>query len=63
LILQHFKFANTLEVCYNAVQEKGKGPQEMKMPTKKGGKKFTPCLGCPTPRKCTAAGKCMKKAR
>jgi len=45
------------------VQEKGKGPQEMKMPTKKGGKKFTSCLGCPTPRKCTAAGKCMKKAK
>ena len=24
--------------------------------------KFKPCAGCPTPAKCTAAGKCQKKA-
>ena len=24
--------------------------------------KFKPCAGCPTPAKCTAAGKCLKKA-
>jgi len=37
----------------------------MKKPTMKkaAAKKFTPCLGCPTPRACTAAGKCLKKAR
>jgi len=33
----------------------------MKKPTmKKTAKKFTPCMGCPTPRKCTADGKCMR---
>jgi hypothetical protein len=25
-------------------------------------KAFKPCPGCPTPSKCKAAGKCMKKA-
>ena len=24
-------------------------------------KQFKPCPGCPTPAKCKAAGKCMKK--
>lgn len=24
--------------------------------------KFKPCPGCPAPKKCTAMGKCMKKA-
>ena len=24
--------------------------------------KFKPCSGCPNPKKCTAMGKCMKKA-
>jgi len=36
----------------------------MKKPTKKAGaKKFKTCLGCPTPRKCTAAGKCLRKGK
>ena len=29
---------------------------------KKPAPKFTPCPGCPNPKKCTAMGKCMKKA-
>jgi len=28
---------------------------------KKGGMAFKPCKGCPTPAKCKAAGKCLKK--
>lgn len=24
---------------------------------------FKPCPGCPTPAKCKAAGKCLKKAK
>jgi hypothetical protein len=30
----------------------------MKKPTPK----FAPCSGCPSPAKCKAMGKCMKKA-
>lgn len=26
-------------------------------------KKFKPCPGCPSPAKCKAMGKCMKKAK
>jgi hypothetical protein len=26
-------------------------------------KAFKPCKGCPTPARCKAAGKCMKKAK
>ena len=26
-------------------------------------KNFKPCPGCPTPAKCKAAGKCMKKEK
>ena len=35
----------------------------MKKPVakKKGGMAFKPCKGCPTPAKCKAAGKCLKK--
>lgn len=36
------------------------------MATKKQAKKpvpFKPCPGCPTPEKCKAAGKCLKKAK
>jgi hypothetical protein len=29
---------------------------------KKPAPKFTPCPGCPAPKKCAAMGKCMKKA-
>jgi hypothetical protein len=28
---------------------------------KDGGKVFKPCPGCPSPAKCKAMGKCMKK--
>jgi hypothetical protein len=28
---------------------------------KNGGKVMKPCAGCPSPAKCKAAGKCMKK--
>lgn len=28
---------------------------------KKGGKVMKPCAGCPSPAKCKAMGKCMKK--
>jgi len=30
---------------------------------KKGGMVFKPCAGCPSPAKCKAMGKCMKKAK
>ena len=34
------------------------------MATKKTpAKQFKPCAGCPSPAKCKAAGKCMKKAK
>lgn len=35
------------------------------MPAKKttAKKPFKTCAGCPTPSKCKAAGKCMKKAK
>lgn len=35
------------------------------MPAKKSTTKkaFKPCKGCPSPTRCKAAGKCMKKAR
>ncbi len=29
----------------------------------KGGMTFKPCAGCPSPAKCKAMGKCMKKAK
>lgn len=29
----------------------------------KGGMVFKPCAGCPSPAKCKAAGKCMKKTK
>jgi len=29
---------------------------------KDGGKTFKPCAKCPSPSKCKAAGRCMKKA-
>lgn len=29
----------------------------------KGGPVFKTCPGCPTPAKCKAAGKCLKKAK
>ena len=30
---------------------------------KKTTKAFKPCAGCPSPSKCKAMGKCMKKAK
>mgnify|MGYP006999477263 CR=1 FL=1 len=32
------------------------------MSYKKGGPVFKPCAKCPSPAKCRAAGKCLKKA-
>lgn len=32
------------------------------MSYQKGGMVFKPCPGCPSPAKCRAAGKCLKKA-
>ena len=41
-----------------------KGGTTMKKPVakKKGGMAFKTCRGCPTPAKCKAAGKCLKKS-
>jgi hypothetical protein len=33
------------------------------MAYKKGGMVFKPCASCPSPAKCRAMGKCMKKAK
>jgi hypothetical protein len=39
-----------------------KGKPMTKTPSyQKGGMVFKPCAGCPTPAKCRAAGKCLKK--
>jgi hypothetical protein len=40
-----------------------KAPAKKPMGYAKGGMTFKPCAGCPSPAKCKAMGKCMKKAK
>jgi len=35
--------------------------KKKRMSYQEGGRIFKPCPGCPTPAKCRAAGKCLKK--
>lgn len=51
-----------------AALKKGGAPKKVMMSEAKeygmkmanGGKVFKPCAGCPMPKKCAAAGKCLK---
>jgi hypothetical protein len=44
-------------------KDKKDKPKEKPMGYKAGGKVFKPCPGCPSPAKCKAMGKCMKKGK
>jgi len=51
------------EVYKSKAAKKKHESKESKAKERSEKKAFKPCKGCPTPARCKAAGKCMKKGK